>query len=72
VVGFFNRSKSTLKLVEAAGSSVVRLEAQAINVSDAQVAGLKTATQKDEQQQQQQQRTLRPQDVAGRRAHSRK
>ncbi|KAF6259060.1 RNA polymerase I associated factor, A49-like protein [Scenedesmus sp. NREL 46B-D3] len=67
VVGIRNKRTGRLRLSEAAGGIVLRLEAQAAHVADADVAGVIKAAQ----QQQGQQGQL-PQDVAARRLMARR
>jgi hypothetical protein len=67
VVGIRNKRTGQLRLSEAAGSIMLRLEAQAAHVADADVAGVIKAAQ----QQQGQQGQL-PQDMAARRLMARR
>ncbi|WIA38332.1 hypothetical protein OEZ86_001668 [Tetradesmus obliquus] len=65
VVGIRNKRTGQLRLAEAAGGSLLRLEAQAAAVNDADVAGVVRAAQ-------QQQRGPQPDDVAARRLMARR
>jgi hypothetical protein len=64
VVGIRNKRTGQLRLSEAAGSIMLRLEAQAAHVADAEVAGVIKAAQ--------QQQGQLPQDMAARRLMARR
>jgi hypothetical protein len=67
-VGIRNKRTGQLRLSEAAGSILLRLEAQAAHVADADVAGVIKA----QQQQGQQQQGKLPEDMAARRLMARR
>eukprot|EP00879_Flechtneria_rotunda_P016632 GHRR01017402.1.p1 GENE.GHRR01017402.1~~GHRR01017402.1.p1 ORF type:complete len:402 (+),score=169.99 GHRR01017402.1:1271-2476(+) len=67
-VGLYNRKTKMLRVMKAAGGTVVRVEAQALNVSDAEVAGVVKPRLSEDQRLRQQQ----PKDLATRRAEARR